>query len=308
MNKKIGVKILLSILFLSFSPLVAKAADVEITCYGDQKPVIQKNTNPLFSLESFLPDSTEKREIYIKNKDSENPCKIYLKGKGTESKLGDKITTEISEKIYSNTLSKFLTSKRILIADLKPETEVTRTISLHLDKETNNSLMNQKLSFDLVIESEWGSSVSSDTGDVEGAQDETTKKNNIFDSALEALGIGGGENLIDTSNKDSENLSVLGEDDSANVCSEKTLWWLPLVIQLFLTTVLIYINSSFFDKPFVKLTISILLSVISFFVINKIGCGCNEVWLCTNHWILNILIGILPIFKSTKKTEYASQL
>lgn len=308
MNSKTYIKILLSLVFFVLSPLVVKAADLGITCYQDQKPVIQKNRNPLFSLSSFLPDSTEKREIYVNNKDSVNPCRIYIFGKGSESKLADKITVEISEKIYKNTLSKFVTSKRILIADLKPETDVTRTMLLYLDKNTSNSLMNQKISFDIVVESEWGTSAASDTADVEGAQDENTNEKTVMDTVLQALGVGSGENLIDTSNKDSEEVSILGEEDTENTCTNKTLWWLPLIVQLLLTTVLIYINVELLEKPFVKLAISLILSAISFFVINRIGCGCNPVWLCTNHWILNILIAILPIFKSSKRVEYPSSL
>lgn len=289
-------------------PSTILAADLEITCYQDQKPVIQKNTNPLFSLSSFLPDTTEKREIYVNNKDSINPCRIYIFGKGSESKLADKITVEITDKTYKDTLSKFITSKRILIADLKPETDVTRTMLLYLDKDASNSLMNQKISFDIVVESEWGTSASSDTADVEGAQDENTKEKTVVDTVLEALGIGSGENLIDTSNKNSEEVSILGEEDTENTCTNKTLWWLPLIVQLLLTTILIYINVELLEKPFVKLAISLILSAISFFVINSIGCGCNPVWICTNHWILNILIGILPVFKNSKRTEYPSSL
>lgn len=306
MNNKNFLKIFLSVFFILLSPSLILAADLEITCYKDQKPVIVKNTNPLFSLDTFLPGNTEKKEIYINNTDNENPCKIYISGSGKSSKLGDKIIVEISDSIYNGTLSKFVSTKKIQIADLKPETNITRTFSLYLEEDTGNDLMNKSISFDIVIDSEWGASSTSDTADVEGIED-TSFTNKIAEKALEVLGIGGGDNLIDTSTPSSQDSSVLG-DNTENTCTTKTLWWIPLVVQLFLTTLLMYIKSSFLDKSFVRIGISIILAVISYFAIEKIGCGCNVVWFCTYHWILNVLIGTLPIFRTKTREEYPSGL
>lgn len=295
MFKKLPIKILFSIFLMAFLPTLTFALDLEIICLEGQKPLITKITDPLFQLTSFFPGDTEIREIYIANKDTKNPCRIYLEGKGSRTSLGDMIEVEVSDGVYTNTLSRFLTGNSVLIADLKPETGVTRYITLEFDSKANNSLSDQKMSFDINVISQWGADAQPVPSDeqVAGEQDVTAKKT-VIQSIIPLLGTGGNEDITKSEQKNDTEKEVLGEEDNIG-CKERTLWWIPILIQLFFTFLILSINKDIFEKKHIKLLLSILLGITSFFIIQKIGCGCNPVWMCEKHWIFNIIIAILPL-------------
>lgn len=319
MIKQIISKIITSLLLLISFSSFTYAADLEIICYENEKPLINKNTNPLFNTSTMLPGEIIEREIYIINKDPNNPCRIYLEGKGEQTKLGDQIRFVIKSNILDTTLSKFLNEKRILIAELKPETENTQTIYLELDRKIGNSFKNQTLTFDILIHTEWGKDGLGgvETGTVSGTTD--IKKKTFLTTIAEALGIGGGDDISLDSNTEEEETSnivddgknVLGEKDT-DTCKERTLWWLPIVIQFLLTMAIVLVDKSILEYKSVKLLISVLLALLSYFIVEKIGCGCNAIWICTNHWILNTFIGLLPILsyldrKDSQSSPYGVQ-
>lgn len=172
-------KILFSLLFLFTMYSFVSAADLEITCNEDVKPTILKNTYPLFNLTNFSPGDTETRNIYIKNSDPVNECKIYIQGQGDQSTLGDMIEVEITDGIFQNTLNEFVKGENILIAQLNPNEEVTRNMTLTFNKVANNDYQDKKSNFDIVITSQWGAE--EDEGDVLGSS-------TVADSSGDVLG------------------------------------------------------------------------------------------------------------------------
>ncbi len=295
MIKKLLKYILFSLIFLI--PSTVLAGDLDITCYEDQSPVILKNTNPLFQLTGFLPGNSASRTIYVKNTDPTNACKIYFDISGTTNALTNKIEVHIPS-LFNDSLSEYITGDRILMADLQPNEEITRTITLEFPSDAGNPFTLKQASFDITIQSVWGPEFNT-TGDVEGVTDTSTDsstKRTPLEYISDLLGTGGEDFENEDTTKDTnieEEEVVLGEEDSS--CTTKTLWWIPLIVQLILTILVISIDKSVLRKKYVKLLISILLGMISYLVINKIGCGCNPVWLCTNHWILNLIITSLPL-------------
>ncbi|MHC1716738.1 MAG: hypothetical protein AB9915_02555 [Candidatus Dojkabacteria bacterium] len=304
MLKKLLQYGIFSLLFLI--PSTVLAADLEITCYSDQSPLIVKNTDPLFQLSGFLPGSSASRTVYVKNTDTENNCKIYFDLSGSTNSLTNKINVQVSSGLFNDTLSHYITGERILMANLSPKGEITRTITMNFPSDANNTFTLKQASFDIAIQSEWGSE-EDQNGEVEGVTD-TDEKKTILDKISSLLGIGDGENEIDPNgtgggNPESVNQNevVLGEEDTNTTCTEKTLWWLPLIVQLILTVAIVSVDKSILRKTYIKLVMSLVLGVIAYFVVNKIGCGCNPVWLCTNHWVLNAFIAILPLLRDIKR-------
>lgn len=303
MIKKLLTTGLFLLLFLIPSAILA--ADLEITCYSDQKPLIVKNTNPLFQLSGFLPGNSASRTIYMKNSDTENDCRIYFNVSGSTNSLTNKINVQVSG-LFNDTLSEYITGERILMADLKPNAEITRSITMDFPADSDNSFTLKQASFDIAVQSEWGPDEDTD-GDVEGTTDKDTKKP-LLQKLSSLLGIGNEDNQIDpngTGGGEDRNDTVLGEDTNLN-CQDKTLWWVPIIVQLVIT--LLLLNRKIPGKKHIKLGISLLIGIIAYLIVNKIGCGCNPVWLCTNHWILNTLIAILTVsmYIPSKNTSHTS--
>lgn len=287
-------------LLLFLIPSAILAADLEITCYSDQKPLIVKNTNPLFQLSGFLPGNSASRTIYMKNSDTENDCRIYFNVSGSTNSLTNKINVQVSG-LFNDTLSKYITGERILMADLKPNAEITRSITMDFPADSDNSFTLKQASFDIAVQSEWGPDEDTD-GDVEGTTDKDTKKS-LSQKLSSLLGIGNEDNQIDpngTGGGKDGNDTVLGEDTNLT-CQDKTSWWVPIVVQLVIT--LLLLNRKIPGKKHIKLGISLLIGIIAYLIVNKIGCGCNPVWLCTNHWILNTLIATLPLAMYIQKQK-----
>lgn len=298
MIKRILQYTVLSFFFLI--PTNILAADLDITCYENQKPSVTKNTNPLFNLTNFSAGDSTTRTIYVKNVASTSDCKIYFDISGTTNTLTDKINVYIPN-LFDNTLSKYITGEKILMANLQSNQETTQSISMTLPTDADNSYTQKQASFDITIQSEWGS----ESGNIAGLSDNNQSKT-ILNQIPETLGIGGGDEEIQNNNKLEEvtedDSEVLSEED-ISTCTNKTLWWIPLVIQLLLTIVLINLEN---QNRNIKLLISILLAITSYLAINKIGCGCNPIWICNNHYILNLAICILPLllyFERKRNTQ-----
>lgn len=272
----IGILVSLGIFIL---PSVIYAADLDIVCYENQKPVITQNTTPLFQLSGFLPGETATRTVSVLNTDSNNPCTISLQGSGTSNKLTDSITLAI-DSLYSNTLSNFVKGDNIQIANLQPNQSVQHTITMYFDSDAGNDLTNLNTSFDIKVNSQWGS----EQGNVLSATD--TNDND---------GTGGGEEIKNPIDGTPE---VLGTETNNTECTIRTLWWIPALIQLVVTLFVLLFNKSFFKNSYIKLVITIALGIVAYFVIKKIGCDCYLLNLCKYVWIANLLLGTTPLPKA----------
>lgn len=301
---------------LLFTPSAIFAADLDITCYADQAPVIVRNEDPLFQLTGFLPGSSESRTIYVKNTDGINDCRIYFLSSGNSNLLTDKIEVNVSGGLFNGSLTQYIDNTKLLMANLSPNEEVTRTITIGLPANAGNEYASQSASFDITVQSEWGDDTvvegEDDQGEVAGTTDSTKEDGGTSGSFLtNILGVGGaretlsqetnGENGIEQEEKETdtdkkEEETVLGEKDNGE-CTEKTLWWLPLIVQLILTLFILMFDKGILKRKNIKMILSLLLGLTAFLIIRYIGCGCNPVWLCENHWILNLIISLIPIFK-----------
>jgi hypothetical protein len=295
-------KYLLIIIFF-FLPSTLFAADVDITCYPDRAPDIVKNTYPLFQLTSFLPGSSALRTIYVENTDTSNDCRIYFIVNGVGNILTDKIKVNVSEGLFSDSLTEYMSNTSILMANLSPGENVTRTITMELPTDSGNTYASKQASFDITIKSEWGDDTEIiENGEVRGVTDTLTDtKKSMFSFLTDLIGIEGRDSvsigdsdLIEEEPYIDSEKEILGEEDNKG-CTEKTLWWVPIVIQLFLTILIVVVNVSVLKNKYIKFGVSIILAFIGYIITKKIGCGCNPVWICKNHWMLNSLIGILPL-------------
>ncbi len=314
MNFKNITKYLL-IVFFFLIPSAIFAADLEITCYADKAPVIVKNVDPLFQLIGFVPGSSVSRTIYVKNTDDTNDCRIYFLSSGDSNLLTDKIEVEVSDGLFSNSLTEYINNTRLLMADLSPNEEVTRTITIGLPTDAGNKYASKNASFDITVQSEWGGD---EEGEVGGVTDQSKNTQGLGGSLLtNILGVGGarealsqeinGENDIEQEEKETdtdkkEEETVLGEKDNEE-CTEKTLWWLPLIVQLILTFFILVFDKGILKRKNIKVILSFLLGLTAFLIIRHIDCGCNPVWLCENHWILNLIISLIPIFKYLERNR-----
>ena len=312
---KLLTKIFFSIIFLTTFSSLTYAADLDITCHENVKPTITRNTDPLFQLSGFLPGDSASRTVYVKNDDPNNDCRIYFDITGTTNPLTDKIVVDIPTLFY-DTLSKYISGDRMLMAELKSNQEITRTITLLFPSDADNTYSSKSTSFDITIISEWGPDTTPEEGDVAGTTDTKTtdtkttattedKEESLTSSFPESLGVGGVD--FETGEAKEEDLDTKEEVKTEEVkgeaeeCTDKTLWWIPLLVQLALTFILLTIEKGALNKKHNKLAISLALGVASFLVIREIGCGCNPVWLCTNHWLINIFISLLPLLLYIKR-------
>lgn len=330
MNFKNITKYLL-ICFFFLIPSAVFAADLDITCYSDKAPEIVRNVDPLFQLTGFVPGSSATRTIYIENTDDINDCRIYFLSSGDSNLLTDKIEVNVSGGLFNGPLTEYIGNTRLLMANLSPNEDVTRTITIGLPTDAGNIYTSKNASFDITVQSEWGDDTmvenngGEDTqGEVGGVTDQSENtKGPIISSLTELLGIGGpgedlsqdtnGENDIEQAEKESDTDKkkeeiVLGEKDNGE-CTEKTLWWLPIIVQLILTLFILVIDKGMLKRKNMKMILSFLLGLTTFLIIRRIGCGCNPVWLCENHWILNLIISLISIFKyfERKREMYPSQ-
>lgn len=324
-------KYILATLFLLI-PTIVYAYDVEITCTDTEAPEIVRNTDPLFQLSGFLPGSSASRTIYIVNEGSEHDCRIFFTGSGESNILTDKIEVEVSGEVFSGSLTEYIDDLRLNMADLSPGAQVERTITMMLPTDAGNTYSSQQASFDITIETQGGEDIddpvpsptdetptpTEDTPTVEGVEDTATRPTTpVVSFFRDLLGIGGPdekqedveetEEDIEEEEKDEDKEDeekVLGEEE---VC-KRTLWWVPIVIQFLLTIIILSWDRSMLKKKHIKLGMSAMLALAAYFATQRIGCGCNLIWLCENHWILNILIGIFPAvtYIQRRKSEYSS--
>jgi hypothetical protein len=314
----------LLIFFFLLIPSAIFAADLDITCYSDRSPDIVRNIDPLFQLTGFLPGSTSSRTIYVENTDTVNDCRIYFLTTGDSNILTNKIEVNVSGGLFNGSLTQYIDDTRLLMANLSPNEEVTRTITMELPTDAGNTYASKNASFDITVQSEWGDDTvveeGDDQGEVAGATDSPEEGGGPVGAFLtNFLGIGGpdsyaeatdrdkdieGEEEIekDDTDADTKQGEVLGEEQPGE-CTEKTLWWIPIVIQLIVTLLIISVDKSILRKKYIKLLLSILLGIIAYLATERIGCGCNLVWLCNNHWIINTLIGSFPVLTYIKRNS-----
>jgi len=189
---------LLAILVISL-PSVALAADVEITCFENQKPSVVSTSGRLFDISNFIPGQTEVKTLRIENTDPNNNCRIYFKGEGVRNDVTDNIFIAF-EGVYGNivdnratsnkNISDFLLSERVNIANLNPNQVINRALLVTFNPLSENNTMNQNANFDVRIISEWGNEVTQENNngeDILGTEDSkkriytyTSSNNNLL--------------------------------------------------------------------------------------------------------------------------------
>lgn len=282
---KVLLKAYLLFAFVFLFPVFTHAADLNITCYQEQKPLINTSTTPLFQLSNFLPGDTVTKSVEVINNDNVNPCTISLQGDGNSNVLTDHIQFSI-DSLYSKSLSDFINGDNIQIASLLPNQSVNRSITLYFPTATTNLVANKIAIFDIKINSQWGN----EQGDVLGNNTNSVNTN----------GDNNEETLPEIERDEEQN--VLGTaGGTLGKCDEKTLWWIPLVIQVILTILILVSKKLYLENTFVKLFLAITLGILAFFLARQIGCGCEVFILCKYSWILNILFGISPVPLMIKK-------
>lgn len=282
---KVLTKFFLFLAFLFISPTFTHAADLNITCYQEQKPVINSSTTPLFQLSNFLPGDTVTKSVEIINNDSVNPCVISIQGDGNSNILTDSIRFSI-DSLYSKSLSDFIGGDNIQIANLQPNQSVNHSMTLYFPSTATNLVANKSANFDIKINSQWGN----EQGDVLG--DNTNTVNTNSGNNKEILGEIENEKQRDTLG------TTKGTQD---ICDDRTLWWIPLVIQILLTLLILPSKKVYSGNIFIKLFLTLCLGILAFFITKEIGCGCDTPVLCKYSWILNILFGVSPMPLMIKK-------
>jgi hypothetical protein len=195
---------LLAILVFSL-PSVALAADVEITCFENQKPLVVNTGGRLFDISNFIPGQTEIKTLRVQNTDPNNNCRIYFKGEGVRNDVTDNIFIAF-EGVYGNivdnratsnkNISDFLLSERVNIADLNPNQTINRVLLVTFNPLSENNTMNQNANFDVRIISEWGNEVTQENNngeDILGTGDtkKTVSKYTLSNNNIPLGGIGG---------------------------------------------------------------------------------------------------------------------
>ncbi len=325
---KKSLKYMLVFLFLLF-PSSVLANDLEITCFSEDPPNIVRNTDPLFQISGFLPGDSTSRTIYVENTSNDYDCRVFFDISGEGNILTNKIEVKIPG-LFDGTLSEYIDSN-VKMADLGPNGNITRTITMSLPPEAGNTYARKQASFDIFVNSEWG-----EDGENNNESENDGENNNEEGGAIQGaiagvtdfltapitfLGgvIGGGiqdvaegefeeedENMEEVLGDRTEEENDTGEILGARVekeCSEKTLWWIPLVAQLLLTLIIIFVNKSFLKAKGIKLLISIFLGIISYLLIRWIGCSCDPAWICLYHWIPNTIIALSPALTYLKKEK-----
>jgi hypothetical protein len=262
---------------LTLVPAIAYAADLDITCNDGQKPTVTAHVTPLFQLTGFQPGDVVSRTVKVTNTDPKNPCIVSLQGSGSTSTLSDKIAFEI-DNIYNKTLSNFIKGDNIQIASLQSNQSVEHTITLTFDKDSDNTLANQNMSFDIKVNSQWGSDASAVLG-------ENTGSNNNQSS-----------NTNSTGNNNQEVLGTETTDASNNtICTTQSFWWIPLAIEFLLTGYILLSSRWYLGNKYIKLILTVALGIIAFFVTKAIGNSCGDPELSKYYWILNIALGFSPV-------------
>ncbi len=157
-------KYILTILIL-LTPVYVYAADLEITCYQDSTKPTVTAPDKLFNLSNFTPGETSTKTLKVINTATDGNCTIYFKGEGNTNILTNKINIAISD-VYGNivdnkatsnkNLSDFLSSAKILVADVAPGSTIERNLLLTFNTDADNSLQKYNTTFDIRIISEWG--------------------------------------------------------------------------------------------------------------------------------------------------------
>jgi hypothetical protein len=164
-------KHIVTTLVILLIPSFVIAADIDITCNGDDSsPTIVRNRDPLFDISNFIPGKTESRDISITNNDDTNPCVIDFEGRGSFNDLTNVITVYL-DNIYISTLTEFIDGLNIPIATVQPTESVNRTMELKFNESSGNMYADNSPSFDILINSQWGSET--DNGDILGEDDDS---------------------------------------------------------------------------------------------------------------------------------------
>lgn len=268
---------------LTLVPTAVHAADLNITCNDGQKPTVSLSTTPLFQLSGFKPGDIVSKTVRVVNNDPNNSCIVSLQGSGTSTNLSDKIAFKV-DNIYTKTLTDFIKGDNVQIANLAPNANIERTITLSFESEADNTLANQSLSFGIKVNSQWGND---QQGEVQGENTQTNTESSETNS---------NQNNTEPSNQQEEVLGTETENNNEKTCTvAQSLWWIPLLIEIALTVYVIFSTRWYLGNSFIKLIVSITLAVITFFVTKAIGCNCTSPDICRYSWVLNIILGLGPV-------------
>jgi hypothetical protein len=149
------LKYILPSLLLLLLPSAVLSSDLEITCFADKPPSVVKNRDPLFNITNILPGNSVSRTVSFRNTDSESDCRVFFEVSGKTNIFSDRLRVDIPN-LFDGTLSEYMSGKRILMANLQPNQELIRTITISFPSTAGNTYQKRETSFDIFILSEWG--------------------------------------------------------------------------------------------------------------------------------------------------------
>ncbi len=299
MKIKLYLLIIPFILFFIFPSLI-KAADLTIDCNSSG---CSNRGGSLFSESDMAPGFTSAKSILINNYNLDDSCVLNLKITRSDISLSNDISKMINMQIYSGPdiyYSGFMYdafNKYISIGNIPKNTSREYFWNMHFSESAGNTLQGAGLSFDFSINFVCGypstnPNSNHNSNPISNADDgigriyaqNTFSDNLIFDDPVLINSPTGGQ--------------ILGE-----VCSNTLFsWWIPLVVQGFLSTIGLIIKV--ISKKFrLVWLLFILLAILSQIVHLIYGCGCNDTsGLCEYYLLFNLgelfLLNLLYIFLS----------
>jgi hypothetical protein len=174
-------------------PVDAFAQDLEISCENDGDLVVSPDpVGSLFDISDFAPGEDATGTIQVTNNDADDVCEVRLDVTdvvSNEDNISDMMFTSIevdSSAIYGSgtdkTLSDLFGTGVLLLASVNPGDVSTIDWTVTFDPSAGNEYQNKSLSFDFVLNMQWGSeqdgveggavlgaSTTSGSGDVLGA-------------------------------------------------------------------------------------------------------------------------------------------
>lgn len=290
--------------FFFFFINLTSAADETIVCDNGG---CSANNLPLFNELNALPGDIYSKTIEVQNKRDKD---VFITLSASKQSVTDEIFLDVIEvKTYfdsilvsTKSLRDFLDGALVSLGNLNVDQNKIIEISMYFDKNADNRYQGKKAVFDIFVNITGDDIETIGDGDSDGGGGGATSV-----TATTAV-LGETSPLVLGAKKFFEDLKESVRDilDEGKIDQQEVLgatcdddyyrWWIPLIIQMFLSLVLIYLSFKDKIKFWTFLLIELLLCLLSQVVHEILGCNCaTGIW-CPRYIYINLAITIFSLF------------
>lgn len=301
--------------FLSLAILgnrVALAADQTVSCISNGCSIYG---GPLFKEVNIAPGDLVNRTLHISNTDNVDSCDLNINvsrpqilGGNSSSDFASRLFVVIESdgsSIYGaedvmgrvaslKTLYDLSLDSPVFLGNISAGDSKDYIWTVYFDDSSDNKYQSTNAKFDINLSVSCGNQSVFNTaqGAVAGVAASAVESSKKIVSRVSKV-LGSSDKILD----EGQNEEKVGEVKSTSCLEDNYLWWLPLVVQFFLSVfALVFFEKINFRMDAIKIITIVFLALISQFIHQKLGCNCaTSIW-CSKYWLFSLLVILVSFF------------